>query len=369
MKKVLIVGLKDPAGGVESAVMEQVRHLDKNEVRADFALFGNSFSFSEEIETLGGRVIYLPSRVKKRAEYKAALKNLFKNEKYDAVWCNFSGLTNIDFLLEAKKAGINCRIAHAHTAQFAWGNILMKYLVPMMHYKNQRVIDKAATEMWACSPLAAEFMFGKKNLSKVQVVNNPVDTDKYIRNDAVRQEVRKEFGISDDEKVIIHVGRMCVAKNQKFLLDVFSDVLKLDPTVRLLFVGDGELHNEVLSYAEQFNFGQSVIFAGTRTDVPRLLQAADAFLLPSVTEGLPVTVIEAEAAGLSCVVSKEAVHPMADVTGNVRFVSLEEPLSVWAKTALKATECYLTDGAELVAKGGYGLKENVARLQKVFMEA
>ena len=368
MKKVLIVGLKDPAGGVESAVMEQVRHLDTNEVRADFALFTENFSFEQEITERGGRVIYFPSRVTARREYKAALKAAFETEKYDAVWCNFSGLTNIDFLKEARRAGVGCRIAHAHTAQFAWGNILMKYLVPMLHYKNQRVIDKAATKLWACSPAAAEFMFGKKNLSKTEIVNNPVDTEKYVKNEAVRREVRAEFSITD-EKVIIHVGRMCVAKNQKFLLDIFSQVLKLDPSARLLFVGDGELQDEIMSYAEQFSFGSSVIFTGARRDVPRLLQAADAFLLPSVTEGLPVTAVEAQAAGLCCVVSKEAVPPMTDVTGNVRFLSLADHPSVWAGEVLKATECAVSDGAERVAKGGYGLKENVERLQKVFMEA
>ena len=365
MKRILIVGLKDPAGGVESAIIEQVRHLDPIEVRTDFVIFGDKCSFEQKISEFGGRVLYMPSRVRNPKGYKSVLNSIFSNEEYDAVWCNFSGLTNIDFLVFAKKFGVPCRIAHAHTSAFAWGNILMKYLVPLFHYKNQRKIHRFATHFWACSKASGEFMFGPRNMNRVEVKKNPIDTEKYIRREEIRQKIRDEFGIGDCP-VVCHVGRMCTAKNQNFLLDIFAKLVSAKPEFKLLFVGDGELNSEVTSHAEELGLGEALIFAGTRNDVPEILQASDMFLLPSVTEGLPVTAIEAQAAGLCCVVSSEAVPKETDVTGNVIFVSLNDSLDLWVDAVVSAVDRYIADGAEKVAQMGYDSVSEASKLQKFF---
>lgn len=367
MIKILIVGLKEPTGGVESAVMEQVRHLDKNEVRADFAIFGDNFSYKQEIEKMGGRVIFMPSRIRKPLEYKARLKATFKDGNYDAVWCNFSGLTNIDFLKFAKANGVPVRIAHAHTSRFAWGNKLMKYLVPIMHYKNQRIVDRFATHFFTCSDLAADFMFGNRISKKAILIKNAVDTEKYKRNQVIRAEAREEFFLAD-HPTIIHIGRMCAAKNQLFLLDIFEAVLEKKPDAKLLFVGDGELWTEVTEYAKTKNFGDKVIFTGNRSDVPRLLQAADAFLLPSITEGLPVTGIEAQAAGLCCVVSKDVVTDKLDVTGNVKFVPLDANINVWADTVIDAFGKYMSEAYKKVAENGFDSRVSAKALQEFFIK-
>ena len=366
MNRILIVGLKDPAGGVESSVMECVRHFNSDNIIADFAVFGHDFSLEKEIKKLGGKVIYLPSRTKKHLQYKKYVKNILDHGNYSAVWCNFSGLTNIDFLKAAKKTGVPLRIAHAHTSMFAWGNILMKYLVPLMHFKNQKKIDNYANVFWACSPAAASFMFGEKLSQKAEFIKNSVDTEKYRRSEECREEVRSEFGVKDCP-VIIHVGRMCVAKNQKFMLEIFAEVLQKLPEAKLLFVGDGELHQEIVDYVKTLRLEAGVIFAGARTDVPRLLQGADAFLLPSVTEGFPVTLVEAQAAGLCCVTSKGVVPENTDVTGNVKFLSLEEDVEKWAETVISATGNYIANGFEKVVASGYDSKANAKEIENFFM--
>lgn len=365
MKRILVTGLKDPAGGVESAVMGYIRQFDRTVLQVDVAVFGEVFSLSAEIEARGGKVWYLPSRVRQPQAYKKALSDVFQETKYDAVWCNFSGLTNIDFLKQAKTAGVPIRIAHAHTAAFAWGTPLMRYVVPMLHYKNQRVLHRFATHLWACSMNAAVFMYGESPFKQVSLIANAIDVDTFAFSPALREEMRACFGFAD-QPVILHVGRMCTAKNQKFLLDIFKAVLAKRSDARLLFVGDGELHDAVHAYADAIGVSHAVTFTGMRQGTADILQAGDVFLLPSVTEGFPVTVMEAQAAGLPCVVSAQAVPREIDVTGNVEFLSLQAPADVWAEKLLSVCNTRAENTTEKVKAAGYDTKSAAKKMQTFF---
>lgn len=364
MKKILIAGLKEPAGGVENAVLSYTDNFDTSCFTTDFAFVCGKVSFEERIKN--GRAIYLPNRIKHPVLYRKKLKQIFAETNYDALWCNYSGLTNIDFLKEAKKKGVPVRIVHSHTAKHSWGNQIMKYLVPYFHNKNQKIIDRYVTDYWTCSKKSADFMFGKKLAQKAVLIPNTVDTDKFITDSSCKDNVLSEFGISKDATVVGHIGRMCIEKNQCYLLDIFKEILKLNEKAVLLFVGDGELKETVISYAKEIGIENNVVFTLSRKDIPRLLCAMDVFLLPSLTEGFPVTVVEAQAANVPCVVSSEAVVKEADLTDTTRFVSLEEDVAVWAKTVLDAAEETLKNGIEKLKAAGFDSKTEAGKIQNFF---
>lgn len=364
MKKILIAGLKEPAGGVENAVLGYVENFDTSFITTDFAFVCSKVSFEDRIKN--GRAIYLPNRIKHPVLYRKKLKQIFAETDYDALWCNYSGLTNIDFLKEAKRKGVPIRIVHSHTAKHSWGNRIMKYLVPYFHNKNQKIVDRYVTDYWTCSKKSADFMFGKELAQKAVLIPNTVDTDKFLNNNSFKDDVFNEFGISKDATVVGHIGRMCVEKNQCFLLDVFKEILKLNEKAVLLFVGDGELKDTVISYAKEIGVEGNVVFTLSRKDIPRLLCAMDVFLLPSLTEGFPVTVVEAQAANVPCVVSSEAVVKEADLTDTTRFISLDEDFAVWARATLDASKEILNDGVEKLKAAGFDSKTEAEKIQNFF---
>ena len=364
MTRILIAGLKEPPGGVESAVLAYTDNFSASEITADFAFICGEVSFSDRIKN--GRALYLPNRIKHPLLYRKRLREIFSEGKYDALWCNYSGLTNIDFLQAAKKYGVKTRIIHAHTSMHSWGNALMKYLVPYFHNKNQKKIEKYTTDFWACSKKSAEFMFGESIAKKTTVIPNGVDTDKFFRDKKTKAEVCKEFGIPEDSIIISHVGRMCTEKNQTFLLDILQEAVKVNSKVKLLFIGDGELRDSIMNYANEISVTDSVIFTLSRKDIPRLLSAADVFLLPSLTEGFPVTVVEAQAADVPSVVSKEAVVQEADLTDTLAFVSLQKSASEWAEITLKAAEKSPAGGKAILKEKGFDCKTEALKIQKFF---
>ena len=364
MTRILIAGLKEPPGGVESAVLAYTDNFSHSEITADFAFICGEISFSDRIKN--GKALYLPNRIKHPLLYRRRLREIFAEGNYDALWCNYSGLTNIDFLKVAKKYGVRTRIIHAHTSRHSWGNALMKYLVPYFHNKNQKKVEKYTTDFWACSKKSAEFMYGERLAEKTTIIPNGVDTDRFFRDEETRADVCSEFGIPADSIIISHVGRMCTEKNQTFLLDILKEAVKLNDRVKLLFIGDGELKESVMNYAGEISVTDSVIFTLSRRDIPRLLSAADVFLLPSLTEGFPVTVVEAQAADVPCVVSAEAVVREADLTGNVTFVSLEESAAQWAQMVLKTSEARPVNGKAILKEKGFDCKTEALKIQKFF---
>ncbi len=363
MARILITGLKAPAGGVESAVLAYTERFDHAAVETDFAFVCGKVPFEDRLH---GEAFYLPNRVRHPLAYRKQLKAIFDGKSYDALWCNYSGLTNIDFLKAAKRRGVPVRIIHAHAARHSWGNRVMKYLVPFFHNKNQKVVDRYTTDFWACSKKAATFMFGPALAETTRIVPNAVDTKQFIADPATKQAVRKEWGIPENAVVIGHVGRMCVEKNQLFLLKIMKEITAQNENTVLLFVGDGELHDEVTTYANTLGIADKVIFTGSRSDVPALLQAMDVFLLPSLTEAFPVTVVEAQAANVPCVVSSEAVVREADITGSTSFLSLEDAPSLWAKAVLSAANITLENGAEALVSAGFDSKTAANTLQSFF---
>ncbi len=364
MKKILIYGLKEPVGGVEKIITSYANDFPDKEVICDYIIFGTSFSLETKIREKGGRAFYLPNRIKRRKEYFEKLNSIFLNNKYDAVWANFSGLTNIDVLKFGKKYGVPVRIAHSHVTALSWSSVIMKYPVILFHNINKPKIHKYATDFWACSKKAGKFMFPKKLYDRIKVINNAVDTSVFFDDCETRNKTRKELGV-EKNLVVCHVARMCYEKNQGFLLEVFERLLQKKSDSKLLFVGDGELKESLYEKARALGIIDNIIFVGFKEDASAYYKASDVFLLTSLSEGLSLVTVEAQACGVPCVVS-QGVPKIADVTGFVKFVGLDKSAEEWADAILEMSDKRIDSPTLSVKKAGYDIKSESEKIYQFF---
>ena len=286
MKRVLVFGMTENPGGVESVIMNYYRHINHEKVQFDFLCNCPNIAYEKEIKALGGKVYKITARKNNYVKFKKELRDFMKNNaaRYSVLWVNLCSLVNIDYLIEAKKNGIQKRIIHCHNSENDAGKI--KGLV---HAINKKRIDHFATDFWSCSEDASSWFFSEKILAgeKYKVIPNAIDVRKFERNNTVRYEVREEMGLKG-KKVIGHVGRFHFQKNHKFLISVFTELIKKDDNYQLILVGQGELETEIKELVEKKGITDKVTFCGVRNDLDRLYQAMDIFVLPSVFEGLAV---------------------------------------------------------------------------------
>ena len=370
VKRVLIYGPKDPVGGVEKIVYEYVKAIREkhDDIAFDFLQYGEKFSMEEELQSLGCRVIYLPSRNRKFFAYKKAIERVFQNTRYTAVWGNYSGLTNIDLLVLAKKYHVPVRIAHSHSAALSWKGKLMKYVVWGLHYYNKVFIRDYVTDFWACSTLSGEFMFPKSDRSRLQIIRNAVDLHTFYPDIEKKKAIRAELNIPEDALVIGHVARLCEVKNQSFLLNVAKATIDLRENTRLLIVGDGELRERLENESRLLGIDEKTVFLGERKDVPDILRAMDIFVLTSFSEGLSVSAIEAQASGLPCVLPL-SVSPSTDVSGLVKFLALAEPYSEWARAILEQSSVGVANVEERIMDSGYEISVEAEKVYKAIILA
>ena len=365
MKKVLIYGLKEPIGGMENIVKLYAENFD-SQIVCDYVIFGDQFSFEADIVSRGGKVFYLPNRIKNRKAYRKKIKEIFQNNSYTAVWANLAGLTNIDFIKLGKKYGVPIRIAHSHGTRLYWKGALMRILVPLFHYKNKLVVKRYVTDFWACSELSGKFMFPKCVYNKIRIVNNAIDTSEFFPDKNIRKDTRKKLGI-ENNFVICHVARMSHEKNQSFMLDIFKELVSEDETSKLLFIGDGELKESLKKKVSDLGISNNVIFLGFKKRVADYYRASDIFLLPSISEGNPLTVIEAQACGLPCVVSN-AIPSVANICGHVEFIPLDKPVDFWCKAIKELKYQFTENPIDAIKSSGYDISTEAKKISTFFLE-
>ncbi len=364
MKRILIYGLKDPIGGVENLILSYVSRFPCERIVCDYVVFGSPFSREAEITARGGRVYVLPNRIRRPLQYRKALRTVFENERYDAVWANFAGLTNLDVLRVGKRYGVPIRIAHSHGTRLYWTGRLMRVLVPLFHTVNKPKVKRYATHFWACSQPAGRFLFPPAVWERVSVLPNAVDTAVFSPSAEKRQEMRRSLGL-DNAPVVGHIARLSAEKNQLFLLEAFQALYQRCKDARLLLVGDGECRELLEDAAQRLGIADAVIFTGFQTDTAAYYRACDVFVLPSLSEGLGLSLIEAQACGVPCIAST-AVPKEADVTDTVRFLDLQEPISVWADAMEQAIGQAVPNAAAAIRNAGYDLSCEADKLLEFF---
>lgn len=354
MERILQVVTYMGRGGIETMLMNHYRQIDRSKVQFDFLVHRDfRADFDDEIEALGGRIYRIPPMNPASASYRKALTDFFREHPYPVVHCHLNYMSGV-VLMAAKKAGVPVRIAHAHTASMnpGWKQYvrqLCKHLIPF-----------TATHLFACSTNAGKSVFGKQTFS---LMPNAIDAEKFRFSDKMRQEKRKALGL-DDRFTVMHVGRLTYPKNHEFLIAAFAKLLEKEPSACLVLVGDGELRESVEQNATQLP-ENSVRLLGSRSDIPELLQAADVFAFPSRFEGLPVTMIEAQAAGLPCVMS-DTVTDECIVTDLVTRLPITDP-EAWAEEILKKRDVVRTDRLADIQAAGYDIKTAAEKLTRFYL--
>ncbi|MBO5359340.1 MAG: glycosyltransferase family 1 protein [Clostridia bacterium] len=322
-------------GGAETFLMKQYRQIDREKYQMDFCVnVAERGYYDDEIEALGGRIYRIPPKSQDFKKSLKALEDIVRDNGYENVMCSSVKPGTALELIAAKKGGAK-RLIYRSSNSSVDGGRKQKIL----HSTVGQLAKIVPTVKFAPSKEAAEYCFGKGCIRKGKafLLHNGIDTGVYRYSDKTREEMRREFGFTD-EYVIAHVGRFSAAKNHTFLLDVFEEILKIKPNSVLMLVGKGELSDEIKQKAKDKNILNKIRFLGLRSDVPKVLCAADVFVFPSFYEGMPNTVIEAQSLSLHCVIS-DRITPEADITGLVEYLPLGDA-TLWAQTAAKYADGY-----------------------------
>lgn len=332
VKRVLCLVSIMNTGGAETFLMKIYRKLDRRKYQMDFGVYSDQEGFyDEEIRSMGGKVHHLIPKTKNFNLYKKSLYDLVSKERYEYVLRITSNAGGFYDLKVAKEAGARVCIARSSNSSDggSWRAKIINFLSCIMY---QKYVDVKI----APSDLAAKYTFCKEAIDEGEVyfLNNGFDLDVYSFSQSGRDRIRKEFNLKD-RFVIGHIGRFSHQKNHEFLVDVFYELKKKKSDTVLLLVGDGELKNQIKNKVIRLGLSDSVIFVGIRKDIPNLLSAMDLFVFPSFYEGMPNTVIEAQATGLPCVIS-DSISREANITGLVQYISLSKSSDLWADEVLKA---------------------------------
>lgn len=347
-------------GGAENFLMNMYRNIDRTKVQFDF-LVNRKGVFDDEIKELGGNVYYIPALQKVGPIiYVHNLKNFLNNNNYSIVHSHLNQVTGL-ILETAKKCGVKVRIAHCHSSSNSSYNFITRIY---KNYLNTK-INKNATIFFACSEIAAQWLF-KEKANEAIIIKNAIDIDRFKFNEEKRKLIRKELKINENEIVVGHVGRFSTVKNHKFLIEIFNEFQKNNENTKLLLVGDGPLRNEIENQTAELNITDKVILVGNKKNVEDYYNAMDLFVFPSLYEGLPLTVIEAQINGLSCYLS-DTISREVDITSSICFISLSSSIKkVWIKYMNSFSKERL-DNLNKIKDKGYDIKEIVKLLENVYL--
>ena len=314
-------------GGAENFLMNVYRKIDRTKVQFDFVVHKQGV-FDDEIKKLGGEIYYIkPLQKVGPIKYRKELKEIFDSKKYRIVHSQIDQVSG--FILKvAYQCGIPVRIAHSHSSKNSnsfVGKIYKSYL--------QKKINKYSTKRYACSDKAGKWLYKRANF---EIINNGIDIDKFIFNVNERKRLRKQYNIDASTLVIGHVGRFMEAKNHDYLIDIFNDYNKnVNSNSVLLLIGSGELKEKIILKVNKLSLNKNVIFLEGLTDVYRYYNMMDIFVFPSIYEGLPLTLIEAQVNGLKCLISKN-VTKECKITENCEFLDINCSSNIWTNKIIKS---------------------------------
>jgi len=351
------------SGGIQAFVMNVYRHINKEEIQFDFLLHHRyDHSYYQEIERMGGKIFYVEPRNKGLHVNRNSLEDFFTTHpEYHVVHMHESSLSYLVPLEVAAKHHVRKKIFHSHSS-----SLLGSRIHKLLHIWHKREIGKVADYYLACGKLASTWMYGGTSIeTKAQIVYNGINIADYTMNPDIRMGIRKKLGIGD-ELVMAHTGRFDKVKNHKYLIDIAKQLAAENVDFKLMLIGGGEMFEDIKSYAKALGTEEKILFMGVRSDVNKLLQAADVFVLPSLYEGFPVVAIEAMASGLPVILS-DTISDEVAIKSNVIMKSLADGPISWAKEILMQKGNRIDDNRVLYDKG-FDIKKTVEKLSRIYLE-
>lgn len=314
-KRILVWGLTNNKAGTEAVIKNYV--LLSKGIVFDFLCYEEPTSYRMLFDNTKNKYFLFPKKSENPIYYYNKLHSFMKHcsKEYDALWMNINDAANVDAIIWAKRYGISKRIIHVHNSQVA--NMPM---IKIFSFLNKQRCLNAATDYWACSELAGKNFFHGQSFT---VIPNPVNPKNSLYSDKGRKKIRAAYEIHEEDFVVGAVGRLSYVKNISFLISLFPNLFRINPNMKLLLVGDGDLRPVLEQQVKQEGISGKVIFAGSQDDIADYLSAFDLYVMPSLFEGLPVSLLEAQFNGLPCVVS-DAISSEAIISKNVLRVPLEK---------------------------------------------
>ena len=340
--------------GVEAVVMNFYRNIDRSKIQFDFITCSPiKQRYDDEIEAMGGGIHRLPSRFSSPFSYMKSLYNIIKNNDYKIVHIHQNSASIAMDGMVAKCANVPIIIGHSHNISC---NVLWQ------HYIFKLFVNSVIDYRMACSVEAGYWVFGKKK--SVEVVNNAIDANIYRFSSELRDGIRKSLNL-DGKHVIGFVGRLHKQKNPYRLIEIFNEIHNKIPYAHLLVVGDGEEKEGLLNKCAEYGISSNVSFIGKVDNVNEIMMAMDVFLFPSLFEGLGLVVIEAQAAGLPCVISENV--PAPDLTKQCVIVKLDEPSEVWAQKVIDRLNHKRENQYNNIARDGYDIVTEAKKIENKYI--
>lgn len=347
-------------GGIETFMMNYLRHMNLNRIHIAFAVRGpEKGAYDDELESFGCKIYRLPQRSKHPIRFEKELKEVLRKGNYQIIHSHADAMS-CWILKIAKECGIPIRIAHSHNTQHLTTNPV-KFQFNEFARKN---INKYATESFACSDAAGKWLFGSTSF---KVIHNAINTNDYAFDIQKRSLIRKKYGVSEDTILLGHVGRFDTQKNHTFLIEMFTTLSKKNSNYKLMCVGDGWLRQDIENAIQQNNLKEKVILTGQKENAKDFYNAFDVYVFPSLFEGLAFVLIEAQANGLTCV-SSDTTSQETNLSGIDKMIYLPLEKKKWVDKLLDLGRPSRYDGAQYIVEHGYDINFEAEKLENMYLE-
>jgi glycosyltransferase involved in cell wall biosynthesis len=358
MIKILNVPVRNSGGGITQYCLQNLAFLDKNRFAFDFATRSPSLFFEDYLKSQGYFVHHLDFSI---PEVRKML-----SRGYDVLHLHTSFFRDLNVEDVAKEFKISKVIVHSHSTMVDESDPQKREELTSTHNKvKQKFSLNDATDFCACSDKAADWLFGEQiSREKIRILKNAIDVEKFKFNKSIREKIRKEFNL-DNKFVIGHIGRIAYSKNHSFLVDIFANVSKKLPDTVLLLVGDGDLRELIKEKVRRLNLQSKVLFLGYRENASDFYQAMDCFCLPSFFEGLPITLIETQAASVASIAS-DKISLEASITELLTYLPFD--IDLWTNEILRiaSEKREMIDRTEQITQAGYNIRDSIKILEEIY---
>lgn len=346
-------------GGAETLLMNIFKNIDRKKFEMIFLCYGDKkFDYEDELTSLGGKIIRSSKPTSNIFKNVKEIKNVIRNNKIDVVHCH-TYFNSMYALIAAKQCKIKKRITHSHNTISENNPSIIKKIY---FFLSKIVINLYSTDFLACGKEAGEALFFRNKNFKI--IDNGIILDRFYYNSELRMKKRKELNLPDGYQVIGHIGRFEEAKNHKFLIELFGEYQKKHKKSLLLLIGDGSLRPSIEKRIEEKKLKNKVFLLSKREDVNEIYNVMDLFLFPSLYEGLPVVLIEAQTNGLP-IVASDTIDKGSDYTNTISFLSLQDSKDVWI-TEIEKRLGKRTDNRKLMENSKYNIKNTVKQIEEIY---